>query len=706
MRPVTWSVCLAGALLLGWHPPASVLAKGKPAGRFEWRADRPEAEGLSSARLDALKKALAARGTKGLLVIRNDRVVYEWYAPGHSASKPHYTASMAKALVAGVSLAVALGDGRVRLDDPAAKYVPGWKRDRRKARIILRHLGSHTSGLDDAESGGAPHEKLTGWRGDFWKRLDPPDDPFTIARDKVPVLSGPGRRMRYSNPGIAMLTYAVTAALRDAPQKDVRTLLRDRVMRPIAVKDSEWSVGYGQTFKVDGLLLVPSWGGGSYTPRAVARLARLMLREGDWEGKRLIPARAVRQTTRDAGTPGNGAMGWWSNNEGLIAKLPRDAFWAAGAGHQVVLVVPSLKLIAVRNGEALDAKQSFDEALRVHFFEPLMAAVTKGHSRAPYPPSPVIARLEWAARETIVRKAKGSDNWPITWGDDGHLYTAYGDGWGFGPKVPHKLSLGLARVSGSPPDFTGTNVRSPTLEQKGDGKAGKKASGLLMVDGVLYLWARNAGNAQLAWSADRGKAWAWAGWKFTTSFGCPTFLNFGKDYAGARDRYVYVYSPDADSAYAPADRMVLARVPKGSLRRREAYEFFRGRRRDGSPVWTKDVKERGAVFRHRGKCYRSGISYNAGLKRYLWCQTLPGGDARFRGGLAIYDAPEPWGPWTTVYYTEEWDVGAGETSSFPTKWMSKDGTTLYLVFSGEDSFSVRKATLVLRRPAGGAAPRR
>src|SRR4051794_23883688 len=34
-----------------------------------------------------------------------------------------------------------------------------------------------------------------------------------------------------------------------------------------------------------------------------------------------------------------------------------------------------------------------------------------------------------------------------------------------------------------------------------------KASGILMVDGVLYLWVRNVGNAQLAWSRDRGKTW-------------------------------------------------------------------------------------------------------------------------------------------------------------------------------------------------------
>jgi hypothetical protein len=218
---------------------------------------------------------------------------------------------------------------------------------------------------------------------------------------------------------------------------------------------------------------------------------------------------------------------------------------------------------------------------------------------------------------------------------------------------------------------------------------------MLMVEGILYLWARNAGNSQLAWSSDHGRTWNWCDWKFTTSFGCPTFLNFGKNYAGARDGYVYVYSPDSDDAYVAADRMVLARVPKGRIVERQAYEFFQGLDGNGSPRWTTDIAQREAVFCHSGKCYRSGVSYSPGLKRYLWCQTLPGGDARFQGGFGIYDAPEPWGPWTTAYYAEPWDMGPGETSSFPTKWMSTDGRTMYLEFSGEDCFAVRKAVLTI-----------
>ena len=143
---------------------------------------------------------------------------------------------------------------------------------------------------------------------------------------------------------------------------------------------------------------------------------------------------------------------------------------------------------------------------------------------------------------------------------------------------------------------------------------------MLCVDGVLYVLVRNVGNSQLGWSSDHGVTWTWGDWKFPESLGCPTFLNFGKDYAGARDEFVYIYSPDSDSAYERADRFVLARVAKDKLRDRSAYEFFAKLDPEGRPQWSRDIGQRGAVFTKAGACYRSGISYNAGLKRYLWCQ--------------------------------------------------------------------------------------
>src|SRR5205823_11406721 len=95
--------------------------------------------------------------------------------------------------------------------------------------ITLRHLATHTSGMEDAEADHLSHEQLTGWKGDFWKRLPTPHDPFTISRDVTPVLGTPGTNPRHSDPGLAMLSYCLTASLQGAPQTDLRSLLKARI---------------------------------------------------------------------------------------------------------------------------------------------------------------------------------------------------------------------------------------------------------------------------------------------------------------------------------------------------------------------------------------------------------------------------------------------------------------------------------------------
>ena len=77
---------------------------------------------------------------------------------------------------------------------------------------------------------------------------------------------------------------------------------------------------------------------------------------------------------------------------------------------------------------------------------------------APYPPSPVISDItfEWSSHE---RHAPGSDNWPITWADDGHQYTAWGDGGGFeGTNNEGRVSLGMAVVKGGASSYEGSNL--------------------------------------------------------------------------------------------------------------------------------------------------------------------------------------------------------------------------------------------------------
>jgi hypothetical protein len=341
--------------------------------------------------------------------------------------------------------------------------------------------------------------------------------------------------------------------------------------------------------------------------------------------------------------------------------------------------------------------------------------------------SPVIQDIHWADKSSIVRYAKGADNWPVTWADDpefgnlrGLLFGAGGDSRGAFSKTLGKHSLIVSLIRGDPTDISGEDricIERPDIIcecgfhfKQYPGKNGLKASGLLFVDGTLYMYVRNAETnrkgrgtgrkSMLAWSKDRGRRWNWG--FVWDEFGYPTFINFGMNYTGARDNYVYIASHDSPDAYAPADGFVLMRVPKEKIAEKRAYEFFSGTA--ATPKWSKRVNDRRHIFYNPGRCQRSGISYNAGIGRYLWWQgtyvEASDIDTRYEGGFGVYDAPEPWGPWTRVYQTDNWDVGPGETGSFPPKWMSSDGKMVHLVFSGNDHFSVRKATLIAKKKEG------
>ncbi|MBT4609472.1 MAG: serine hydrolase [Gemmatimonadetes bacterium] len=703
-----------------------------------WPAATPESVGLSTARLEAMWDVLCQRGTKTLVVARRGELVFEGYADGFDAARPHHTASLAKTLVGGMSLALAIDDGLLEADDLVSKFVPSWAQDSLKATVTIRHLATHTSGVEDAEPSDADraqaeregaaliddHMELPGWKGAFWRGTntahsrDEDISPFLAARDQAPIMFSPGSQYAYSNPGMAMLSWCVTVALQRAGLPDIRTYLADRLFEPLGLRqDVDCSIGYSRIYEVEGLPLVANWGGGSFTARAAARVGQLLVQDGVWEDRQLISPAVLRQSLEFAGmpipeqerkedpsAPGSG-LGFWTNADGAWAGVPRDAVAGAGAGNQVLFAIPSLELVVVRNGSVLeaDADRMFWGGLVEHLFTPVVAAC---RLRSQQPASERITGVTWdppgQTRRLAMggRRKDGSDNWPLAWADDGHLYTAYGDGYGFEPQLDHKLSMGFGVVTGGASDFVARNVRSDG-ERLGSGRQGEKSSGLLCIDGVIYIFVRNADHdghtSRLGWSTDHMKSWSWADWSFA-ELGHVSFIDFGRDYADARDDFVYVTSHDDPSAYVQADHYVLGRVPKEKLADPGAYEFFVEVNDRGEPVWSPSIEDRGPVFSHEGQCRRSSISYHPQLGRYMLWQQLTGEDdtdTRFEGGFGLYDAPEPWGPWTTVFFTDQWDIGPGDLGHLPPKWSSEDGREVWMVFSGSDNFCVRRAVLEL-----------
>ena len=74
------------------------------------------------------------------------------------------------------------------------------------------------------------------------------------------------------------------------------------------------------------------------------------------------------------------ALGWFINNNGSFKSLPRDAFWGAGAGEQILLVIPSLNIIVVRMGETMNkntTSESYWKFIENNLFKPVVEAVLR-----------------------------------------------------------------------------------------------------------------------------------------------------------------------------------------------------------------------------------------------------------------------------------------------------------------------------------------
>jgi CubicO group peptidase (beta-lactamase class C family) len=315
-------------------------------------------------KLEVMVDVLASRNTQALLIIRNDRIFTEWYAPGRAPDRPYPVASMAKGLVGAVSLLVAVNDGRLSLKDWAWRYIPTWRGDPQKSQIRIWHLATQTSGIEDARG---PEN----WKAAFWRRIP---DPFSVALSESPMTFSPGTDRAQSNPSMAALAYAVTTSLRGTAQPDIRSLLQQRIMQPLSVPGAEWSIGFQQPSQLDGMKLYATWGGAGYSPRAIAKVGRLMLRKGNWDGQQLVASSWVTKLVAPGDARFDSSLGWWTNVSGRWPSLPRDAFVAAGSGHQVLLVVPSLDLIVVRVGEKITDQADFWAGIEEFLFDPLSRA--------------------------------------------------------------------------------------------------------------------------------------------------------------------------------------------------------------------------------------------------------------------------------------------------------------------------------------------
>ena len=310
-----------------------------------------ETAGIDSERLSAAYRSADLNpNIKSLLVWRGGRIVAEHYFRGNDADDTHDVRSVTKSVLSSlVGIAVERG-------------IIGSVHDQ-----LGEHLEPVSGRLAPAVRATTLHHLLTMSAGHEWRELGGPSEfgAWVSAPNQIryvvekPLVVPPGTRFCYSD-GSAHL---VSAVLSSSTGMTTHEFAQQVLFEPLGIGPRPWLTDkQGHNYGGVGLFL---------TPRDMAKIGALYLRHGKHDGKQVVPASWVADSTRplvstDRALPLGTSYGyfWWVGR-----SRGHDLYFANGYGGQFIVNVPDLGLVVVATSRWRNlrgrADQQWAEILRV-----------------------------------------------------------------------------------------------------------------------------------------------------------------------------------------------------------------------------------------------------------------------------------------------------------------------------------------------------
>ncbi len=289
-----------------------------------WRNSSPEEQGMDSEMLADLTDAIreSGKGVDSITIIRNGYLVNETFFYPYQKGLLHSLNSCTKSVISALT-GIAINDGSIKsVNDRVVDYFPDMaiaNNDEQKQSITIKDLMTMSSGIQwdftDNKSTVEMQQSMD------WTR-------FYLDR---PMAEEPGSTFLYCNGA----SQTMASLLQKSTGTDPAKLFGQKL--PIGIKDTFWAKSPEK---------VSSGYSGLYMhPDDMARFGYLYLRNGNWNGEQLIPAKWVEESTKPQIKanwgpliPEYGYM-WWNGRFGGYAAL--------GYGGQYIFVLPELDMVVV-----------------------------------------------------------------------------------------------------------------------------------------------------------------------------------------------------------------------------------------------------------------------------------------------------------------------------------------------------------------------
>lgn len=330
-----------------------------------WRVVDEDRSGINPVARERLGRFLFPENTEGtiqtdgVVVVKDGIIVYERYSNGYQVDQPHLTWSVSKGFL-GALVGIAVKEGRFDLDRPAYEYYKPLDRGEHR-KITARHLLTMTSGLKWNEGYEASPLKSSVLNMLYTKGYRD----MALYTANHPVAYEPGTHWYYSSGDSNLLS----AVLKGALKEDYSDYPWEKLFSVIGMDRVTWEKDHEGTYVASSYLYA--------TPRDMARFGLLYLNNGRWGRRNLFSPDWVKQSTTMVpgyySTPMREDM--FEDNPGLHLFLnlgdasrnverpwpdaPADTFAFTGHWGQIIIVIPSRRLVIVR--VANDREKSMDK---------------------------------------------------------------------------------------------------------------------------------------------------------------------------------------------------------------------------------------------------------------------------------------------------------------------------------------------------------
>src|SRR5436190_1094191 len=284
------------------------------------------------------------------LVLQNGQTIFEHYANGGSARGRWPIFSGTKSFW-GIAALAAVRDGLFKLDDPVSDTITEWKSDPRKSQITIRQLLSQTDGVEGASR---------------LQRASIRDRNAMAIR--LPVIAEPGSAFIYGPSHLQIFSELLRRKLKG---RSTIGYFEGHVSKRLGPAD----LNYKKDARGNPLLAT----GFELTAREWACLGELILGQGSYHGRQIVPAALLREAFAGSAVNPSYGLTFWLNRQApdgreadmermidlpwqsarwtgvcICKDAPADMVVALGSHYQRLFIIPSLRAIVVRQGSSAE----------------------------------------------------------------------------------------------------------------------------------------------------------------------------------------------------------------------------------------------------------------------------------------------------------------------------------------------------------------